>query len=415
MRITIAGGGNIGTQFAVHTAEKGHEVTIFTSNPGLFRERLSIVDKSGNTIHEGNIHLATSDPNRAFRDAEIIIITMPPTMMIPLSELIYKNTDKNTVIGFVPGNGGFEFAFRKCIERGNIFFGIDRVPAIARLTERGREVCCSGYKDELYVAAIPSRHTEDCASFMESIFDIPCIRLPGFMALTLTPSNPILHTARLKTIFNDYRPGVTYGPLPLFYEDWDDDSSELLMACDDEIQAICRALPGFGLEYVASERSFYDADTAEEMTHAISTDESLKGLATPSVRAEAAAIKGRGLGGIRTRRRQWSEFIELHMERKSRWRERIEKRWPLYSEKINGSEEEESNRFIPDLHSRYFTADFPYGLSVIQQIGKIAGADIPNINGLMDWYDEIAIVNDKLIISDYGIFDLDTLREFYLQ
>lgn len=50
MRITIAGGGNIGTQFAVHTAEKGHEVTIFTSNPGLFRERLSIVDKSGNTI-----------------------------------------------------------------------------------------------------------------------------------------------------------------------------------------------------------------------------------------------------------------------------------------------------------------------------------------------------------------------------
>ena len=57
MRITIAGGGNIGTQFAVPTAEKGHEVTIFTSNPGLFRERLSIVDKSGNTIHEGNIHL----------------------------------------------------------------------------------------------------------------------------------------------------------------------------------------------------------------------------------------------------------------------------------------------------------------------------------------------------------------------
>ena len=74
MRITIAGGGNIGTQFAVHTAEKGHEVTIFTSNHGLFRERLSIVDKSGNTIHEGNIHLATSDPNRAFRDAEIIQI-----------------------------------------------------------------------------------------------------------------------------------------------------------------------------------------------------------------------------------------------------------------------------------------------------------------------------------------------------
>lgn len=195
MKITIAGGGNIGTKFAVHIAEKGHEVIMFTSNPGVFSGRLSIVDKEGNTIHEGTIGQATNDP----------------------------------------GNGGFELAFRKCIERGNIFFGIDRVPAIARLTKRGREVCCSGYKDELYVGAIPSKHTEKCAALIESIFDIPCVRLPGFMALTLTPSNPILHTARLRTIFNDYRPGVTYDSLPLFYEDWDDASSELLMACDDEI------------------------------------------------------------------------------------------------------------------------------------------------------------------------------------
>jgi hypothetical protein len=73
----------------------------------------------------------------------MIMITMPPTMMIPLAEIIYENTDAHTMIGFVPGNGGFELAFRKCIDRGNTFFGIDRVPAIARLTERGRTVCCS--------------------------------------------------------------------------------------------------------------------------------------------------------------------------------------------------------------------------------------------------------------------------------
>ena len=149
MKITVAGGGNIGTQFAVHIAEKGHDVTIFTSNPGLFSDNLSIVDKEGNIIHKGSICMATNDPSRAFKDSDVIIITMPPTMMITLSERIYDNTDTGTRIGFVPGNGGFEFAFRKCIERGNIFFGIDRVPAIARLTERGREVCCSGYTDEL--------------------------------------------------------------------------------------------------------------------------------------------------------------------------------------------------------------------------------------------------------------------------
>ena len=82
---------------------------------------------------------------------------------------------------------------------------------------------------------------------------------------------------------------------------------------------------------------------------------------------------------------------------------------------INEVRKEESENCIPDLHSRYFTADFPYGLSVIQQIGKIAGVDIPNIDMLLDWYDEIAIVNDKLIISDYDIVDMDTLRDFYMQ
>ena len=48
MRVTVVGGGNIGTQFAVHFAEKGHDVTVYTSNPALFSKRLSIVDENGN-------------------------------------------------------------------------------------------------------------------------------------------------------------------------------------------------------------------------------------------------------------------------------------------------------------------------------------------------------------------------------
>jgi len=404
MNITVIGGGNIGTQFAVHSSDKGHSVKMFTSNPSRFSKHLFIVDKSDNVIKEGEIVLATSDPHEALHDAEMIMITMPPTMMIPLAQIINEHADPHAVIGFVPGNGGFEFAFRDCIERGNVLFGIDRVPAIARLKERGRTVCCSGYKDRLYVAALPSSHTEECAALIESIYDIPCVRLPGFMALTLTPSNPILHTARLMTIFSDYEPGVTYESLPLFYEEWDDASSELLLACDDEIQDICRALPWFGLEYVVSEREFYNADTVEEMTYAIRTEESLLGLTTPSVCSD---IKGRGLSGLRKRRKQRWQRIEQHIKRRSDWREILE-------ERRNRRREENTEGLIPDLHSRYFTADFPYGLSVIQQIGKIAGVAMPNIDKLIEWYDNIAIINDKLRLSDYGITDVESLKEFYL-
>ena len=407
MNITVVGGGNIGTQFAVHSAGKGHSVKMFTSSPDRFAKHLFIVDKSDNIINEGEIVLATSDPHEAFHDAEMIMITMPPTMMIPLAQIVYEHADPHAIIGFVPGNGGFEFAFRDCIERGNILFGIDRVPAIARLTERGRTVCCSGYKEKLFVAALPSCHTEECAALTESIYDIPCVRLPGFMALTLTPSNPILHTARLMTIFRDYEPGVTYDSLPLFYEEWDDASSELLLACDDEVLEICRALPGFGLEYVVSEREFYNADTVEKMTNAIRKEESLLGLTTPSVRSDAYDARGRGLSGFRMRRKQRWQRIEQHIQRRFDWRANLEERQCRCEENTEG--------LIPDLHSRYFTADFPYGLSVIQQIGSIAGVSMPNIESLIEWYDNIAIINDKLCLSDYGIADIDDLKEFYLK
>jgi hypothetical protein len=51
---------------------------------------------------------------------------------------------------------------------------------------------------------------------------------------------------------------------------------------------------------------------------------------------------------------------------------------------------------------------------VIQQIGKIAGVAMPNIDKLIEWYDNIAIINDKLRLSDYGITDVESLKEFYL-
>lgn len=45
MNITVIGGGNIGTQFAVHSSDKGHSVKMFTSNPSRFSKHLFIVDK----------------------------------------------------------------------------------------------------------------------------------------------------------------------------------------------------------------------------------------------------------------------------------------------------------------------------------------------------------------------------------
>ena len=243
-------------------------------------------------------------------------------------------------------------------EAENTFFLLERVPAVARIVKKGSIVRATGYRDELHLAALPKSKAEECAALISSIFDMKCIVIPGILNLTMTPSNPILHTTRLKSMFEDYQPGVTYESIPLFYEDWTDQSSELLMKCDDEVQAICRALPEHHLNFVKSLRDHYESQTVEAMTAKISGISAFRGITTPSV-------------------------------------------------EVNG-------RYIPDLHSRCFTADFSYGLSIIQQIARFAGVETPNIDEVMDWYQKIAVEKNSFRYADYGITDRESFDRFYL-
>lgn len=357
MKITIVGGGNIGTQFAVHCAEKGHEVTVVTSKPEVFCKRLSIVDEKGTVTHEGDICLATNDPAVGYGDADFIMVTLPANMMKGCADDVFKYSRPTAIIGVVPGNGGSECAFHQSIERGNAFFLMERVPAIARLVEKGKCVRSTGYRSELHISSLPAAKAKECCGLIARLFDLPCFAIPGILNLTMTPSNPILHTARMRTIFSDYRYGVVYEKIPLFYEDWNDDSSKLLLACDEEVQKICRALPG--LQYVKSLKDHYESQTVEAMTRKLSSIPAFKGIRTPSIAVE---------GG-----------------------------------------------FIPDLHSRYFTADFSFGLSIIQQIGRFTGISMPNINETMEWYQGISEEKNSFHYTDYGIFDKESMLRFYQQ
>ncbi len=248
---------------------------------------------------------------------------------------------------------------KKCIEQGNIFFGIERVPAIARLVKKGRTVRSTGYRKELHIASIPCKEAEKCANIIADIYKMSCGIIPNFLNLTMTPSNPILHTTRLRTIFKDWKDGIIYSGLPLFYEEWDNASSELLFKCDEEVQDICRALPEYNLQFVKSLKEHYESFTIEEMTRKISSIDAFKGLKTPAVMLNS--------GGL-----------------------------------------------IPDLHSRYFTADFSFGLAIIKQIADMAGVSTPNIDDTLEWYDNIAIMKKCFKYSDYGIRERNDFDELYL-
>ena len=69
---------------------------------------------------------------------------------------------------------------------------------------------------------------------------------------------------------------------------------------------------------------------------------------------------------------------------------------------------------IPDLHSRYFTADYSYGLTIIKQVADFAGVQTPNIDATMAWYKNIAVEKEEFRFNDYGIIDREAFEEFYL-
>lgn len=356
MNITIVGAGNIGTQFAVHCAEKGHNVILFSSKPEKINKTLSIVNENGQTIHSGQISSATSEPVKAFSTADLIFITLPAFCIEDCAEKIYPYAKPGVIVCIVPGTGGGECALKKIIDKGAIICGLQRVPSVARLEEYGKTVRATGYRDELFVASIPSEFSEKCSEIIGNIFDIKCSPISCYLNITLTPSNPILHTTRLRTLFEDYKKGITYTSVPLFYEGWSDESSELLFLCDDEVQLICKTLP-FDLCGVKSLKVHYESPTPKLLTEKIKSIKGFKGLTSPVVKLD--------------------------------------------------------DGYIPDLSSRYFTADFSYGLEILVQIAEMAGVCVPNMKATLDWYYGIAESDKKFSFSRFGITNFDEFIDFY--
>ncbi len=329
MKITVIGGGNIGTLMAGEMAARGHAVTIYTSKPEKWQKTIHVLDPEGKELMQGELASITSDMKEALTGAELIWVTMPAELFGNLGKQMEPYITAGQIVGVVPGSGGAEFAFRELTRKGAVLFGLQRVHSIARLHKYGEAVYMLGRKARLELGSIPANRAEELSSIVSGLFELPCVPLANYLCVTLTPSNPILHTTRLCTMFREYEDGVVYPRNFLFYEEWTEASSQLLIDCDAELQTLCERIP-LQLEAVESLRSYYESPTAQAMTAKISGIKAFKGLTSPMVETE---------GG-----------------------------------------------WIPDFKSRYFTTDFPYGLKIIKDLAAIYGVDTPHIQEVWDWY-----------------------------
>ena len=331
MKISVVGGGNIGTLMAGELAYKGHEVTVCTSKPEKWDYNIDILDDSYNVLMTGTIANITSDMEEAVSGAELVWVVVPAELFNNTAQKMLPYVTAGQMIGIVPGSGGAEFEFRELVQKGAILFGIQRVHSIARLEEYGKSVHMLGRKSKLELGSIPSAESTRISEIVSRFFDMPCDALPNYLCVTLTPSNPILHTARLYSMFEDYKPGVVYPRNFRFYEEWDIPSSEMLIACDNELQELCKVVP-LELESVMSLRDYYESQTAEAMTAKISGIKAFKGLLSPMV--------------------------------------------------------QEGDSWIPDFDSRYFTTDFPRGLKIIKDFAAEFDVPTPNIDIVWNWYEQ---------------------------
>lgn len=355
-KVAVIGGGNIGTQFACMVASKGYSVNIHTTKPSLFNETIEIVDEN-NLVTEGRLSVISSNIKEVITDCGIIFVTHPAFRLRTISDMLLPYINDGVTICVLPGTGGAEFAFKKCIDAGAVLCGLQRVPSVARLEEYGRRVRCEGVRSDLHLASIPQDQANDMAEFLTDIWGIPCYILPNYLSVTLTPSNPILHTTRIRTLFSDYHEGLIYETNPRFYGDWDVKSSDRLIKADGELQEMCHRLSGIDLESVKSLKLHYESNDKEAMTSKLRSIESLNKLPSP--------MKKKGEG------------------------------------------------WIPDFNSRYFLADFPYGLAIIEELAEMLGYTAPTIRDTMDWYIRVTGNNRCFSFEEYGIHTVDDLYEYY--
>lgn len=359
MNVTVVGGGNIGTQLAVRCSARGHKVTVFTSKVGSFLSEVKEIDATGNVVLNGKVNCVTYDPSVAVKSCDVVFVTTPAFLAKELSAKLLPHVEIGTKIFFIPGSGGMELAFKTALDKGCSLYGLQRVPSVTRLKENG-VVYCEGYRERLYIASLPKSDAQFGSEMLESLFNIPCSVMGNYLNVTMVPSNPVLHTCRLYSLFRDYSVGKVYDRIPLFYQEWTDETSTILLKCDDEVQTICgklHELSGFDMSGVKSLKEHYESYTVRAMTEKIKSIKGFQGLQTPSVSIE--------------------------------------------------------NGYIPDFDSRYFIADFPFGLRLLCEIARLCQVDTPNMKMVLAWYNKVSPNRSGFDFGDYGIKTYSQFSDFY--
>lgn len=326
MKICICGGGNLGHVCAGFLANRGHRVSILTTKPERWNDELEIVAPDG--IITGKLQRISSKPKEVIPQAEMVLVCLPGYAIHDELVKIKPFLSKKAKVGTVVSSTGFFFEALKVLPSDIPLFGFQRVPFISRIIDYGKKAELKGYKETLHVAIENTLEKESIRKQLEKLFEKPVSLADNFYEVSLSNSNPLLHPARLYTMWKDWHPGIVYTRNPQFYAEWTIEASTLLIKMDDEFQQLLKAL-GLKPGCIPTILDYYESTDAVSLTQKLHDIKAFQGILSPM------------------------------KEIKDGW--------------------------IPDFSSRYFTEDFPYGMRFIVETAHKQSVTIPTIEEVYQW------------------------------
>lgn len=319
-RICICGGGSLGHVCAGVLSSQA-EVRILSGHPDKWARSLTVTDPDGK-VFNGTLSEVSSDPSRVVSGSDIILLCVPGHLIEKTLRDI-KPFVGDAAVGSIVSSTGFFFFSHSVLGSDARLFGFQRVPYIARVSDYGRSALLLGYKSSLTVAL--ENLPEEFAANLQTLFDTPVSIAGGYLEVSLTNSNPILHTGRLYTMFRG-REDEVFDHNILFYKEWTDEASQKLIDMDAEF---FRLLDRLGVNGIPTLLDYYESTDATSLTAKISSIEAFQAITSPMVQVE---------GG-----------------------------WKM------------------DRTSRYFTEDFPFGLRWIKDLAERNNIDTPVIDEVYSW------------------------------
>lgn len=327
MRICICGGGGLGhTCAGVLSNRQNVTVDLLTNRPEKWDHEYVINIPDGQSLI-GKLDTVTDKPKEVISQADIVFLCLPAFRVENEIIKIKPFLREGTIVGAVFGCTGFFLFAHQHLPSYTKLFALQRVPYVSRVVEYGKEANLLGYRDKLIMAVENVDDREALRKQVESLFGEKTELADSFYEVTLSNSNPILHTGRLYTMWKDWD-GAPFDKFSLFYHEWTNEASELEIEMDKEFFSLLKKL-NVSTRHIATLLEHYESTTAEQMTAKLRSIESLSTILSPM-------------------------------------------------KQVNGG-------WVPDFESRYFTEDFPFGLKNIYELAKDNYINCPNIEKVFNW------------------------------